>query len=263
MEEYTGSAIITGACGGIGAAISNRFASAGMALGLCDVRTSELDQLAGSLAKQGARVHHRPIDVTDPDAVRGFCEATMQALGGIQHLVNTVGLVDNVGDVVDLPLEVWERTLAVNLTSAFLMAKYAVPHIIASGGGSIVNVSSISGLANQARAMVYSVTKAGLISLTKSQAIDLAQHKIRANAICPGSVETPLVDQAIALTAEASGRTLEETRKDWESQYPTGRFSEPQDVAELALFLCSSRATNITGASLVVDGGLTALLPER
>ena len=218
---------------------------------------------AGSLAKQGAKVHHRPIDVTDPDAVRGFYEATTQALGGIQHLVNTVGVVDNVGDVVDLPLEVWERTLAVNLTSAFLMAKYAVPHIIASGSGSIVNVSSISGLANQARAMVYSVTKAGLISLTKSQAIDLARHKIRANAICPGSVETPLVDQAIVLTAEASGRTLEETRKDWESQYPTERFSEPQDVAELALFLCSSRAANITGASLVVDGGLTALLPER
>ena len=263
MEEYTGSAIITGACGGIGVAISSRFASTGMALGLCDVRTDELDQLAGSLAKQGVKVHHRPIDVTDPDAVREFCEATAQVLGGIQHLVNTVGVVENAGDVVDLPLEVWERTLAINLTSAFLMAKYAVPHIITNGGGSIVNVSSISGLANQARAMVYSVTKAGLISLTKSQAIDLARHKIRANAICPGSVETPLVDQAIALTAEASGRTLEETRKDWESQYPTGRFSEPQDVAELALFLCSSRAANITGASLVVDGGLTALLPER
>ena len=263
MEKYTGSAIITGACGGIGTAISNRFASAGIALGLCDVRTDDLDQLAGSLAKQGAKIHHHPIAVTAPDAVRGFCETAAQALGGIQHLVNTVGVVDNTGDVVDLPLKVWEETLAVNLTSAFLMAKYAVPHIIANGGGSIVNISSISGLANQAGAMVYSVTKAGLISLTKSQAIDLARYKIRANAICPGSVETPLVDQAIANTAEASGRTLEQTREDWESQYPTGRFSAPQDVAELALFLCSSRASNITGSSMVVDGGLMALLPER
>ena len=264
MEEYTGSVvIITGACGGIGATISSHFARAGAALGLCDIRANDLEQLAGALAEQGTRVHHSPVDVTDQDAVRGFCQATAQALGGINHLINTVGVVDNAGDVVELSLEVWDRTLAVNLTSAFLMAKCAVPHIISGGGGSIVNISSISGLANQARAMAYSVTKAGLIALTRSQAIDLAQHNIRANAICPGSVETPLMEQAIVLTADETGRTPEETRKDWQSQYPTGRFSDPRDVAELALFLCSPRAANITGASLVVDGGLMALLPER
>ena len=263
-EDFSDQVVlVTGACGGIGAAISCQFAEAGASLGLCDLRERELDQLASRLSQQGATVHHCPIDVTGPEAVREFCDASAKALGRIDHLIHTVGVVDNTGDVVDLSLEIWERTLAVNLTSAFLVAKYAVPHMISSGGGSIVNIASVSGLANQLRAMAYSVTKAGLISLTKSQAIDLAQHRIRANAICPGSVETSLVDDAIQITARETGRSPEETRSNWESQYPTSRFSKPCEVADLALFLCSPRASNITGASMVVDGGLMALLPER
>ena len=167
------------------------------------------------------------------------------------------------GDVEELTLSTWNRTLAINLTSAFLMAKYTVPHMKRRRGGAIVNISSVSGMANQVGAMAYSITKAGLISLTKSEGIDLALHNIRAKVICPGSVETPLLHPAIRLTVEEGGRTIEEQRQLWLSQYPTLRFSKPKDIAELALFLCSERATNITGASFVVDGGLTALLPER
>ena len=264
MEGFTDSVvIIAGACGGIGEAMTRKFAQASASLGLCDINESALDRLASELSQSGTKTHHAATDVTDQDAIRAFCDTAAESLNGITHLINTVGVVDNVGDVLDLPLEVWDRTLAVNLTSAFLMAKYAVPHMIASGGGSIVNIASVSGLANQTRAMAYCVTKAGMISLTKSQAIDLAPRGIRANAICPGSVETSLVDQAIGLTAEDTGRTPEETRNDWESQYPTGRFSKPGEVADLAMFLCSSKAANITGASMVVDGGLMALLPER
>lgn len=264
MAEFSDKVlIVTGACGGIGEAIVHRFAASGAVLGLCDIRAEDLDTLASALSADGTRVHHVPTDVTDPDAVRTFCDDTASALGRIDHLINTVGVVDNLGDVVDLPIETWNRTLAVNLTSAFLTAKFAVPHLITAGGGSIVNIASISGLANQAKAMAYSVTKAGMISLTKSQAIDFAQHNIRANAICPGSVETSLVDKAVELTAKETNRTVAETRSDWESQYPTGRFSRPGEVADLAAFLCSDRASNITGASMVVDGGMMALLPER
>ena len=125
----------------------------------------------------------------------------------------------------------------------------------------LAQVSSL--LANQADAMVYSVTKAGLISLTKSEAIDLAPMGIRAVAICPGSVETPLVERAIEQMARKSHLTADEQRRIWEAQYPTGRFSTPEEVADLTLFLCSERARNISGSAVIIDGGLTAVLPER
>lgn len=263
-EDFSGQvAIITGACGGIGEAISRSFASAGAMVALCDTRRREIDELTGMLRDEGAGVVSQVLDVTDSDGVDRFCSSVVEGLGAIDHLINTVGVVDYVGDVVELSLAAWNQALSTNLTSAFLMAKYSVPHMISAGGGSIVNIASVSAFGNQLGAMAYSVSKAGMVSLTKSEAIDLAGHKIRANAICPGSVYTPLVDMAVVLTAEETGRTPEETRSDWEAQYPTGRFSYPHEVAELALFLCSARAANITGSYFVVDGGLTALLPER
>ena len=255
--------IITGACGGIGEAIAKSFAGVGAELALCDTRSRELDDLTRSLRDDGVDVMGRVVDVTDSDAVRAFCLSVKRRFGVIDHLINTVGVVDHVGDVVDLPLEAWNQALSTNLTSAFLMAKHAVPHMIDGGAGSIVNIASVSAFANQVGAMAYSVSKAGMVSLTKSEAIDLARYDIRANAICPGSVYTPLVDRAVELTARETGRTRKETRLDWEQQYPTARFSYPQEVAELALFLCSDRASNMTGSSFVVDGGLTALLPEQ
>jgi meso-butanediol dehydrogenase/(S,S)-butanediol dehydrogenase/diacetyl reductase len=264
MRERNGlSVIVTGACGGIGEAVARRFATAGAGVALADVRAAELAKLAAKLTDDGAAVYHEVVDVSDDEAVQAFCASAARALGSVSQLVNTVGSVDNMGDVVELTLDVWERALRVNLTSAFLLARHAVPLMIDAGGGAIVNVASVSAMANQARMMAYSVTKAGMLALTRSEAIDLARHGIRANSICPGSVETPLVEQAIHLMAADTDRSYHETRRDWESQYPTGRFSQPDEVAELALFLCSQRAANITGASFVIDGGLTALLPER
>lgn len=263
METFEGRIVlVTGACGGIGEAIARAFATAHASLALCDLRATELAALAGSL-RGTSDVLDVATDVTSVEQIRTLTRAVEDRFGGLDILVNTVGVVDNMGDVEHLPIEVWDRTLAVNLTSAFLMAKHFVPLIRARGGGVIINISSVSGMANQAGAMAYSVTKAGLISLTKSEAIDLAAHRIRALAICPGSVSTPLVDRAIELMAEQAGREPAEQRREWESQYPTGRFSTPQEVAELTVFLSSDRASNMTGTAVVIDGGLMAVLPER
>jgi NAD(P)-dependent dehydrogenase (short-subunit alcohol dehydrogenase family) len=264
VESFVGRIVlVTGACGGIGAAISKRFAAAGATLALCDLRGPELEVLAAELEGVGATVHRAIVDVTDESSISSFCTSVGGDLGGLDVLVNTVGVVDDVGSVVDLPSSGWDRSIAVNLTSAFLMAKYCVPMMVQHDGAVIANISSVSGFANQAEAMVYSVTKAGLISLTKSEAIDLAPLGIRAVAICPGSVETVLVEKAVAQMAETLGVSPEKQRRTWESQYPTGRFSTPEEVADLTLFLCSERARNITGSATIIDGGLTAVLPER
>ena len=263
MENYKNKVvIITGACGGIGEAIAEKFAAAAATLALCDIRRDELSQTAEKCRQAGVTVYSDVIDVANEAPVRGFCGTVAETFGTIDCLINTVGIVDCPGDVEALSLSMWDKTVSVNLTSAFLMAKYSVPHIKRQGGA-ILNIASVSGLANQEDAMVYSVTKAGLLSLTRSEAIDLAKYGIRANAISPGSVETPLLEAAVDQAAQLFNRTRDEQWQVWRSQYPTQRFTSPQEIAELALFLCSERATNITGANFVIDGGLTALLPER
>lgn len=191
--------------------------------------------------------------------MQAFCEA----LDEVDCLVNTVGIVDCFGDVEELALSEWERVMQINVTSSFLTAKYCTPIMRSRGGGAIINISSASGLANQRKAMVYSVSKAALISLTKSEAIDLAPHNIRANAVLPGSVDTPLLDTVAQLEGERNNRTAQEQRDYWAADYPSARFTRPEEIAQLCLFLCSERASNITGSNYVIDGGLTALLPER
>ena len=263
MENYKNKVvIITGACGGIGEVVAEKFATAEATLALCDIRRDELSHIAEKCRQVGATVYSEAIDVADEAPVRSFCETVAQTFETIDCLINTVGIVDCLGDVEELSLSMWDRTISVNLTSAFLMAKCSVPHI-KQQGGAILNIASVSGLANQEEAMVYSVTKAGLLSLTRSEAIDLAKYGIRANAISPGSVETPLLEAAVDQAAQLFNRTKEEQWQVWRSQYPTQRFTSPQEIAELALFLCSERATNITGTNFVIDGGLTALLPEQ
>jgi NAD(P)-dependent dehydrogenase (short-subunit alcohol dehydrogenase family) len=254
--------IVTGACGGIGQAIVRSFAAVDATLAICDIRQPDIHQLAWELRDQGRKVFDAVVDVADERQVSSFCDSAADAIGGLDSLINTVGVLDNFGDVETLPTEVWNRSIAVNLSSAFLMAKYCVPHL-KHAGGTIVNLASVSGFANQAEVMVYSVTKAGMISLTRSEAIDLARYGIRAVAICPGSVETSLIQGQIEVTARRLGVEPEALRREWESQYPSGRFSRPEEIAELALFLCSNQARNITGTAMVIDGGLTALLPER
>jgi NAD(P)-dependent dehydrogenase (short-subunit alcohol dehydrogenase family) len=265
MREFEGKvAVVTGSGGGIASPIAYALAQSGASLALCDIRMPPLEQTASACRAAGATaVYAAGVDVSDEAQVVDFCATVSRQLHDADFLIHTVGVADCAGDVEELPTSVWERTLRVNLTSAFLIAKYIVPQMKRRGGGVIINLASVSGLANRFKAMAYSVSKAGLLSLTRSEAIDLAPHNIRVNAVSPGSVETELLHEAAVRNAKIFQRTRDEQWQFWLSQYPSGRFTQPQQVAELVLFLCSDRAANITGANYVIDGGLTALLPER
>lgn len=260
MELQDRGIIVCGAAGGIGSAIARRVASAGARVALCDINADALRVVTDELE----RVHYSAqLDVRDDRQIAEFCRSASDALGSLDALVYACGVVDVIGDAESLPIAEWNRALEINLNGAFYFARHAIPHLSEGAGGSIVNIASISGIANQEKAMAYSVSKAGMIALTRSLAIDFASRNIRANSVCPGSVDTHLVQKAAELVAAEDGRTPDQVERDWKSQYPNGRFSTPQEIADACAFLLSDSSSAISGTALVVDGGLMALLPER
>jgi NAD(P)-dependent dehydrogenase (short-subunit alcohol dehydrogenase family) len=215
-----------------------------------------------ALARAGARValcSHDPATLEPALAqVRSHGEALLD------YLVYSAG-IQTYGTVVDTPEEVFERTLAVNLKGAYLVAKHAIPRMIERGGGAIVNVSSVQGLACQSNVAAYAASKGALNALTRAMALDHARERIRVNAVCPGSVDTPMLRHSAELFKGAA--PLEATLADWGRMHPLGRIASSAEVAEVIVFLLSERASFMTGAEVRVDGGLLAgigvRLPEQ
>jgi NAD(P)-dependent dehydrogenase (short-subunit alcohol dehydrogenase family) len=196
------------------------------------------------------------VDVTDPASIEAMVAACMKAYGRIDILVNNVG-GSAAGDVVTMPLEVWDKQFDVNIRYVFLTCKHVVPIMIAQGGGSIVNLSSIAALAHYGHELVaYASSKAGLIHFTRVTAVRYAPDNVRCNIVVPGLMNTPLVEHRLA--AQQAGGAVEELRRKRNAQPPMGRMGDAWDVAHAALFLASDEARYITGAELVVDGGLSA-----
>ncbi len=177
---------------------------------------------------------------------------TVERWGRLDVLVNNAGIYAR-GDVLTTSRERWDEIMAVNVTGAFLCAKYAVPHMIERGGGSIVNVSSEAGLVGIANQTAYNVSKAALIALTRSMALDFAAHNIRVNCVCPGTTLTPLVESAVAREAEP-----EQALTRLGDVRPLKRLGKPEEIAAAILLLAADEAAYATGAVLAVDGGYTA-----
>ncbi|MEX1172562.1 MAG: SDR family oxidoreductase [Chloroflexota bacterium] len=245
-------ALITGAAGAIGAATARRFAAEGARMVVADRDAPALDALRLALEAAGATALAQTVDVTSEDSVRALVADAEAAHGRIDILFTCAGVLLP-GSVTELSLEDWARTLAVNLTGPFLCSKYVVPVMIRGGGGSIIHMSSTSGLVGEPGIAAYCASKGGVLMLARQMAVDHARDGIRVNAICPGWIDTPFNDPAIE---RAGGR--EAIAPFLDVLVPMGRQGTPEEVADVVAFLASDDSRLMTGAAVVVDAGLTA-----
>lgn len=257
MGEFDGKAVIvTGGALGIGRGIVKGFAAAGALVAIADVNRDAAEELAAELSAGGSRVTAVIGDVSKAGDAERIVNSAVDTFGRLDVLVNNAGImpIDCYFRVEDTPEEVWDRILNVNLKGVFLMSKYAIPRLRASGGGVIVNMSSVQGLQSMPRVPSYAASKAGILSLTRNMALDYAREHIRVVAICPGTIDSELVREL----ARAEGGDEEANVRRYGSFHPIGRIGTPADIAEAALFLASDRASFITGEYLTVDGGFMA-----
>ncbi|MCB9305492.1 MAG: glucose 1-dehydrogenase [Lewinellaceae bacterium] len=243
-------AIVTGAAGGMGEAISNLFAREGAMVLATDIQFEKMNDWV-----QEARKHSLPIecirhDVTLAEDWQHVVDKALQLYGRIDILVNNAGVYQPMETTEATSLERWNQIIAINVTSAFLGAKAVLPHLKQSGGGAIVNISSIAGLVG-GNGAAYSASKAAMHLLTKDQAIEFAPCHIRVNSIHPGGVLTPMTENLIPADPEQRAVMMQ-------GMCPMGRIGEAMEIAYGALFLAGGESSYVTGSELVIDGGMTA-----
>jgi NAD(P)-dependent dehydrogenase (short-subunit alcohol dehydrogenase family) len=252
-------ALITGASKGIGREMSRLFAREGAAV-VCAARSRALvEETAALIAAAGGRAIAVTGDAAVESDVRRMVEAGVQAFGRLDTLVNNAGDGGPTKPVQDYTMEDWLYTIHSCLTSSYVCIRFAVPEIIKAGGGAIVNISSTAGRRGLAYRIGYCSAKAGQVGMTYGMALELAPHNIRVNAIAPGAVEGDRIDRVIAGQAEVRGVPLAEMRRTFVERAPLRRMSTAEDIATLAVFLCSEAARNLSGQCIAVTAGEPAV----
>lgn len=254
------TALITGSTSGIGLGLAKGFAKAGMNVVLNGLGHDEEAKkaLKEVQALTEGRVIFNGADMTKPNEIKGLIEEAESEFKAIDVLVNNAG-IQHVSKIEEFPVEKWDAIIAINLTSAFHTIRTALPGMKARKFGRIINIASAHGLIASPYKSAYVAAKHGIVGLTKTVALETAEHGITVNAICPGYVETPLVEGQIADTAKERGMSEEDVKTEviLKAQ-PTKEFVTVEELADYAVFLASDSARSITGAALAVDGGWTA-----
>jgi NAD(P)-dependent dehydrogenase (short-subunit alcohol dehydrogenase family) len=240
-------AVITGGASGIGRASAVRFAEEGARVAVADLAVEEGSAVADAVGGLFVRT-----EVTDPDSVAELYRRVAAEWGGIDVCFNNAGISPPDDDsILDTDLETWRRVQEVNLTSVFLCCKLGIPHLLERGGGSVVNTASFVAVMGAATSQIsYTASKGGVLALTRELGVQFARQGVRVNALCPGPVNTPLLQELFAKDPERAARRL--------VHVPMGRFGEPEEIAAAAAFLASDDASFITANTFLVDGGLTA-----
>ncbi len=241
-------AIVTGAGSGIGAAIARELAERGAVVIAADLDLTAAQDVASEIRGDGGRAHAIEVDVADPVAAERLVNFAVETGGGLHLAVNNAGIGGPSEKVADYPLEDWNRVIDVNLNGVFYGMRYQIAAMLESGGGAIVNVSSILGSVGWANAAPYVAAKHALVGLTRTAALEYAQAGIRVNAVGPAFIDTPLLSKNLD----------EETLGQLAGLHPVGRLGTSEEVSALTCFLLSDRAGFITGSYHLVDGGYTA-----
>jgi 3-hydroxybutyrate dehydrogenase len=254
------NAIVTGSTSGIGLGIAEALAAGGMNVMLNGFgNADEIERARADLAsRHGVEALYSGADMTRPDEIRSMVEEAEERLGSVDVLVNNAG-IQHVSPIEDFPPEKWDAIIAINLSSSFHTIRAALPGMKSRKWGRIINLASAHALVASPFKSAYVSAKHGLLGLTKTIALEAAEHGVTVNAICPGYVKTPLVEKQIPDTAQARGITEEEVVRDvLLAAQPTKEFVTTEQLGALTVFLCSDAAASINGAALPVDGGWTA-----
>jgi NAD(P)-dependent dehydrogenase (short-subunit alcohol dehydrogenase family) len=246
------TALVTGGGSGIGRETALRFAAEGAKVLVTDIAGDRAEETAGLIADQGGAALSRPMDVTRSADAEAGLEFMAAEFGRVDIVVNNAG-VTIVGAAHTLPETDWDKELAVNLKSVYIVSKAAWPYLEAGGGGAIVSTASIAGMWAIPDDAAYCASKAAVIMLTKCMALDGAKARIRVNCVCPGFIQTPMIDGYFADQPDP-----EAARRFAAGLHPLGHLGEPIDIADGFVYLASDEARWVTGTALVVDGGLTA-----
>jgi NAD(P)-dependent dehydrogenase (short-subunit alcohol dehydrogenase family) len=244
-------ALITGAASGMGKVAAILFAREGAAVVVSDVTDESGEATAGEIEASGGRAAYVHADVSRAADCEAMVAAAVERFGALHVLYNNAGVFPaNDGSVTDTDEDTWDLVMRINLKGVFLGCRYGIPAMIESGGGSIVNVASFVALMGAATPQIaYTASKGGVLAMTREIAVEFARKGIRANALCPGPIETPLLADLLADPARRERRLV---------HIPIGRFGQAEEIANAALFLASDESSFVTGSTFVVDGGITS-----